>query len=102
MEEERATTPIPATLEAVSQPDPASPTTSAAIAQLPGITAMDASATSPQLNHDFHWKLTQSYEQNCEPSRTCTYERAHAAFTLHAGQGPSAPEMHTIWLPAQG
>ncbi|KAI8635273.1 hypothetical protein F5Y19DRAFT_407197 [Xylariaceae sp. FL1651] len=50
MEEGRAVTPLPATLEPISRPSSASTTASAAIAQLPGITALAASATSsPQL-----------------------------------------------------
>ncbi|KAI1119508.1 hypothetical protein F5Y14DRAFT_395574 [Nemania sp. NC0429] len=48
MEEERATTPLSAAHDAISQPDTAASTTaSAAIAQLPEITTMEAGATSP-------------------------------------------------------
>ncbi|KAI3332957.1 hypothetical protein F4824DRAFT_273317 [Ustulina deusta] len=49
MEEETATTPLPATLEAISRPSSASPTTaSAATAQLPGIVTTGA-MDSPEL-----------------------------------------------------
>ncbi|KAI0876246.1 hypothetical protein GGS24DRAFT_241420 [Hypoxylon argillaceum] len=50
MEEERATTPLAAALEAISQPNSASTAASAAIAQLPALITMAGSATSsPQL-----------------------------------------------------
>ncbi|KAF2969633.1 hypothetical protein GQX73_g3890 [Xylaria multiplex] len=70
MEEERATPPLPATLEAISRPGSASTTTSAAMAQFPGVATM-AAAESPELNDadsttDAVYHLYTDYDTNSD------------------------------------
>ncbi|KAI0535682.1 hypothetical protein GGR58DRAFT_503998 [Xylaria digitata] len=85
MEEERATTPLPATLEAISRPGSASTTASAAMAQFPGVATM-AATESPELktadyydsddadsNADAVYHLYTDYDANSDHSPNHNY-----------------------------